>query len=164
MAALLMALAAAPAAADVSGAACVVSGDTMVIDGKRRHGRCMGGTAVGLVGIDAPEIDQICGHSSGRQVFCGRAAAAFLLKRVLQRVVTCTGNTKGHDGQLLATCYAGGRDLNALMVGEGWALADRAFSDTYVADEEAAKAARKGLWDLTFVPPWEWRKSHPAGR
>jgi len=161
--ALLMALPIGPAVADASGPACVVSGDTLAINGRRSYGRCVGGTPVGLVGIDAPELGQLCGHPSGRQVLCGRAAAAFLLNHVLKQIVTCTGNTRGHDGQLLATCRVGGRDLNALMVAEGWALADRRFTDAYVADEEKAKAAHKGLWGLTFVPPWEWRKSHPSG-
>ena len=43
-----------PAHADVSGPACVTDVDTLVVNGKRRHTGCVGGTRVRLFGIDAP--------------------------------------------------------------------------------------------------------------
>ncbi len=39
----LVALVAFPAHADVSGPACVTDGDTLVVNGKRQHTRCVGG-------------------------------------------------------------------------------------------------------------------------
>ncbi len=53
-AAALMTLFAFPAHADVSGPACVTDGDTLVVNGKRQRTRCVGGTRVRLLGIDAP--------------------------------------------------------------------------------------------------------------
>jgi hypothetical protein len=37
------------------------------------------------------------------------------------------------------------------------ALAYRRYSSDYVDEEAAAKAAKRGLWHGTFIPPWEWR-------
>ena len=41
---------------------------------------------------------------------------------------------------------------------QGWALAYRKYSMDYVGDEDAARAAGKGLWRGKFIPPWEWRR------
>ncbi len=45
-----------------------------------------------------------------------------------------------------------------MMVGEGWALAYRDYSEKYVPQENAAREAGKGIWAMQFVPPWKWRK------
>ena len=44
------------------------------------------------------------------------------------------------------------------MVYTGWALADRRYSTRYVATEDDAREAGRGLWRDKFVPPWEWRR------
>ncbi len=128
------------------------------MNGKRQRTRCVGGTRVRLVGIDAPELKQKCRHPSGRDFLCGRAAASFLLEHVRGGTVECRGNSEDRYGRLIAICFAGGKDLNALMVAEGWALAYRNFSEKYVPQENAAKGASKGIWAMKFVPPWEWRR------
>jgi len=61
-------------------------------------------------------------------------------------------------GQFIAFCTIGPCDLAALMVREGWALADRRYANDYVDEEEEARTARRGLWKGEFVPPWEWRR------
>ena len=119
----LVALFAFPAHADVSGPACVTDGDTLVVNGKRQRTRCVGGTRVRLFGIDAPELKQKCRHPNSRDFLCGRAAASFLLEHVRGRAVECKGNSKDRYGRLIAVCFIDGKDLNAMMVGEGWALA-----------------------------------------
>ncbi len=121
-AAALVALVAFPAHADVSGPACVTDGDTLVVNGKRERTRCVGGTHVRLFGIDAPELKQRCKHPSGRDFLCGRAAASFLLEHVRGRTVECRGNSEDRYGRLIAICFIGGKDLNAMMVSGGWAL------------------------------------------
>ncbi len=157
-AAALVALVASPARADVIGPACVTDGDTLVVNGKHQRTRCVGGTRVRLFGIDAPEFRQKCRHPSGVNSLCGRNAASFLLRHVSGRAVECRGNSKDKYGRLIATCFIGGKDLNAMMVGEGWALAYRDYSDKYVTQENTARKARKGIWAMRFVPPWEWRR------
>ncbi len=59
---------------------------------------------------------------------------------------------------MIAVCFIDGEDLNAMMVGEGWALAYRYYSEKYVPQENAARRAGKGIWAMRFVPPWEWRR------
>jgi endonuclease YncB( thermonuclease family) len=46
------------------------------------------------------------------------------------------------------------------MVREGWALAYREYSTDYVPQEQEARAAKRGLWNETFIDPWDWRKLH----
>jgi hypothetical protein len=46
------------------------------------------------------------------------------------------------------------------MVAEGWAIAYRHYSRDYVATENVARAARKGLWNGTFENPRAVRDRH----
>ena len=154
----LVAMLAFPAHADVSGPACVTDGDTLVVNGKRQRTRCVGGTRVRLFGIDAPELKQRCKHPSGRDFLCGKAAASFLLEHIRGRAVECRGNSEDRYGRFVAVCFVDGKDLNAMMVGEGWALAYRDYSEKYVPQENAARGASKGIWAMQFVPPWEGRR------
>lgn len=55
-------------------------------------------------------------------------------------------------------CRAAREELNAWMVCEGWAFAYQQYSRAYVAEEEAARAARRGIWRGEFVAPWDWRR------
>ncbi len=95
----------------------------------------------------------------GGDFLCGRAAASFLLEHVRGRAVECRGNSEDRYGRLIAVCFVGGKDLNAMLVGEGWALAYRDYSEKYVPQENVARKASKGIWAMQFVPPWEWRKA-----
>ena len=49
-------------------------------------------------------------------------------------------------------------NINAKMVGNGWALAYRKYSKDYVSEETLAKSRREGMWRGEFEPPWEWRR------
>jgi endonuclease YncB( thermonuclease family) len=51
-----------------------------------------------------------------------------------------------------------GRDVAALLVEAGWALALPQGSRHYIAYEENARAAQRGVWQGTIEPPWEWRQ------
>jgi hypothetical protein len=59
---------------------------------------------------------------------------------------------------LIAVCYVGSTDLNAWLVRNGWALADRRYSRDYVPEERRAEADEAGIWQGEFVPPWDWRQ------
>ncbi len=144
-----------PARADVSGPACVTSGDTLVIDGKRRFGRCRGGRTVRLFGLIAPEPKQLCPGPKGRAWHCGRASAAALLDWVKGRTVVCKGNSWDRARRLLAVCSVDGRVLNRRLVAEGWALAHPRHSRSYEPAEARARAALRGLWqDPNLNPDW----------
>lgn len=134
-------------AADVSGSARVVDGDTIVV----------GNTRVRLEGIDAPETDQICLDAKGERWTCGVAVRDQLAEHIGNRDVVCAD--KGHDkyGRMLALCSAAGENLNEWMVTEGFALAYTRFSQQYVAQERTAREAKRGMWRGAFIAPWEWR-------
>lgn len=137
---------------DLSGAASVIDGDTIVI----------AGTHVRLAGIDAPEHDQTCRDRAGRAYRCGAAATAALVRLARGGPVDCAVTGADRYGRSLAVCRRGGAELNRAMVAEGWALAYRRYSSAYVADEAAASAGRRGLWAGSFTPPWDFRHAHAA--
>lgn len=143
-----IALLCATAAADVSGTAVIIDGDTIDVGGER----------IRLQGIDAPESRQHC-SVGGNDWSCGKSATLALEHEARGRTVTCKGSERDRYGRVLAVCFAGDTDLNAMMVREGFALAYRRYSKEYVAEEEAARVARKGLWRSSFVEPWKWRRS-----
>ena len=140
--------------ARISGIARVLDGDTLEIGSDR----------VRLWGVDAPEGKQTCLDGSRRWP-CGRRATQALAGRIDGRSVAC--EKRDHDGRVIAVCRHGGRDVNAWLVREGWALAYRRYTRAYVKEESAAKAAKRGLWRGEFVPPWDWRRGrrlNTAGR
>lgn len=131
---------------DVSGLASVIDGDTIGVGGER----------IRLHGIDAPESEQLC-RAGGTSWPCGRQASHALADRLGGSLVVCEERDRDRYGRIVALCRADGHDLGAWLVSRGWALAYRRYSTDYVAVEEAAKAARRGLWRGEFVPPWDWR-------
>ena len=131
----------------IEGPAGVIDGDTLDVAGER----------VRLHGIDAPEKDQTC-TIQGSQWACGIAAWGRLVQLLAGQVVSCDRRDVDQYGRTVGVCQAGGEDINARMVAEGWALAYRAFSLDYVPQEDAARTAGLGLWQGDFVPPWDWRR------
>jgi endonuclease YncB( thermonuclease family) len=136
------------AVADVTGKPRVIDGDTVEIAGER----------IRLHGIDTPEANQSCLDDTGKQWRCGREATLALSAIVRDQAITCKGNERDKYKRLIAVCFAGAKDLNAEMVRQGWALAYRKYSTTYVAKEAYAKAKKLGLWRGQFVAPWDWRR------
>lgn len=143
---LLLSLSAAAGAATV-GTASVIDGDTLDIHGQRFR----------LHGIDAPESAQLC-RADGKDWRCGQQAALALSDKIGRRPVTCEERDRDRYGRIVAVCSAGGEDLNAWMVAQGWALAYRQYATDYVPQEATAQAARAGIWRGQFVAPWEWRR------
>jgi len=144
---ILTLIVAAPAVADVTGPARVIDGDTIVLAGER----------IRFHGIDAPEIKQTC-TAEGTEWACGKVATRALIDAIYGQKVTCKGDKRDRYKRLLAVCYVGNINLNAMMVRNGWALAYRKYSTDYVADEAVAEKARAGLWRGEFDKPWEWRR------
>ena len=132
------------------GQATVIDGDTVEIHGNR----------IRMAGIDAPESRQVCTGADGEEYRCGKVAAFALADRIGRAVVTCEGGERDRYKRLLAVCSAGGADLNAWLVEEGLAVAYRRYSKVYVAQEDAARLAKRGLWAGDFQMPWVWRKNH----
>lgn len=119
----------------------------------------VGGDRIRLLGLDAPELDQICWDAAGAEWRCGRAAADKLSELVRAGQVECQPEGTDRYGRTLARCAVAGNDLGARMVRAGLALA----TDAYGADEAAAKRVKTGLWQGRFVDPKTWRDEGPSG-
>ena len=116
-----------------------------------------GDIEVRLHGIDAPELHQDCVAGDGRSYPCGREARSALARLVAGQDLTCTVTETDRYGRDVATCRAGDVDINAAMVRSGWAVAYRRHGTAYLAEERAAKAAGRGLWQGPFEEPEAWR-------
>ncbi|MBK1669635.1 hypothetical protein CKO28_16475 [Rhodovibrio sodomensis] len=152
VAALVLALPLAAEAQTVTGRASVTDGDTLEIRD----------VDIRLHGIDAPESSQTC-LAGGQRWPCGRRSANALAAKIGRGTVRCEGRERDRYGRLIAVCYAGGTDLNAWLVRNGWALAYRRYSRDYVPEERKAEAEGAGVWRGRFVPPWDWRRGKRLG-
>jgi len=134
-------------APNISGRSHIVDGDTIAI----------GETHIRLDGIDAPETDQVCLDATGKRWTCGITARDELTKHVGEREVSCI--VRGHDryGRTIGACSVNGEDLNGWMVRQGLALAYVHYSREYVAQEDEARTAQRGMWQGAFIAPWDWR-------
>lgn len=115
-----------------------------------------------LLGIDAPELEQICRNpADNTTVACGRQAYAMLSSLLRYGGVGCTSHGTDRYGRTLARCLNGRpEELNRAMVLSGWALAAEG-DPTYATEEAQAAAARRGLHALQFERPAAWRRAHP---
>jgi len=138
-------------AADITGRAYVVDGDTLRI----------AGTEIRLEGIDAPEIGQMCADAPGRTFDCGRMVRRRLWDMVRGLPVTCAPAGADRYGRTLAHCEVNGLEINEALVDAGLARAFVRYSAEYVAPEAEAIAAKRGLWAGQWGAPWDWRKLHP---
>jgi endonuclease YncB( thermonuclease family) len=134
-------------AAELKGPASVVDGNSLEI----------GGVVVRLQYIDAPDEDQTC-ERGGAAWRCGQQASWALAEKIERHWVECDTGGSAAD-RPVGVCFMGERheiDLGAWMVEQGWALSDRTGT-AYVALEQQAQAAGRGLWSGKFDPPWAWR-------
>lgn len=139
-----------PTRPQVAGAPRVIDGDTLDLDGRR----------IRLYGIDAPEARQTC-RRDGRNWHCGEEAGRALSIAIGNRQMTCEERDTDRYGRIVAICFAGGENMNAWMVRNGWAVAYRQYGGAiYDAEEDAAKSARRGIWSGPFMMPWDWRQQN----
>jgi micrococcal nuclease len=109
-------------------------------------------------GIDAPELCQ-----DG-----GAASKAALAAKVLHHTVQLTTNQRRDDyGRLLARVSLGtdakAEDVGAWMVqqGQAWSYRYRRSLGPYADQEQAAQAAKRGLWAMPApMEPRVFRKQH----
>jgi endonuclease YncB( thermonuclease family) len=136
------------------GPAKIIDGDTIVVAGE----------LVRLHGIDAPELEQTFWWR-GEHVACGTMALAALEALTAGVKLRCEAVERDRHGRLVAKVFSpNGVDIGRRLVSAGWALAYRQYSMDYVAAENEARKARRGMWRGTFVKPWEWRASSPPRR
>ena len=124
----------------------VIDGDTIKVQ------LSAGPTLVRLANIDAPESIQ-----SG-----GGAAIHALHARIVGQDVSLQVVERDRDQRMVAVVFLGDENVNAWMVKQGHAWADRgsALAQDYCVWEKAARSLRRGLWaDKHSVAPWDWRVS-----
>nr|WP_245582479.1 thermonuclease family protein [Neorhizobium lilium] len=131
---------------DMRGPFHVIDGDTLSAGGERLR----------LLGIDAPELHQICKDAEGRDWRCGSAARMGLIRLVEAGDVECRGRARDRYHRLLVECRRGADSINGRMVREGLAVA----SGGYEHEEAEAQQARQGLWAGEFERPRQWRDEH----
>ena len=132
-----------------------IAGDFHVVDGDTIKSAS---ETYRLEGIDAPEAGQSCASASGETWRCGDDATMKMVALVAGKDVHCETNGKDDYGRWLATCETGGASINGAMVREGLAWAFRKYSMTYVAIEDEARRARRGVWQAETETPWAYRE------
>lgn len=125
----------AQAGTEIVGKARVIDGDTLEV----------GGQAVRLYGIDAPDTAQAC-MSGGRSWPCGENAAFALAYATAEHWLRCEARGQDAARPIVAVCYTGPYDVGARLVREGWARADPAAAPAYADAEAQAKRAGAGIW------------------
>src|SRR5690606_32797163 len=116
-----------------TGAARAADGDSLWVGTDR----------VRLLGLDAPELDQVCWRPDGSAWPCGRAARDEMSRLLAAGGIDCRPEGTDRFGRTLARCAVGGEDLGAAIVMAGLAIA----TDAYGREERAAREARRGIWD-----------------
>jgi endonuclease YncB( thermonuclease family) len=128
----------------------VSDGDTItILDAQKAQHK------IRLAEIDAPESHQAFGEKSKQA----------LSALVFNREVTVVVATKDRYGRDVGRVYVNEQDVNAEQVRAGMAwIYTRYASDAALAPlEQAARAARLGLWaDASPIPPWEFRHNPQA--
>jgi Staphylococcal nuclease homologue len=103
------------------------------------------------------ELAQTCGGGPAALRHCGTYVADALAERIAGREVRCTVAGVDQYDRLISICDVAGEDLSGWLVSKGLALAYRRFSDRFVPQEDAARAAARGFWQTSFEPPWQYR-------
>lgn len=106
-----------------------------------------------LAGIDAPGPAETCPSRLGGTWPCGMRARTALRGLVRRHAITCDGMQDTPAGVVLATCRKQGTDLAAWMVAQGWARPGEGAGEDLLASAEAAREARRGIWQLDGPAP-----------
>jgi len=134
----------------------IVAGEARALDG---DSLVIGGRAMRLKGLDAPEARQTC-TIAGREVPCGREATLALRRWLARGTVVCTGGERDRYERLLVTCRVNGQDIGADLVRNGHAL----DYGGYAADEREAALHFRGVWAGAFEGPDVYRRRMGNGR
>lgn len=131
----------------VKGKAVAVEGDLLAVEG----------TAIRLMGIDAPDPGQKCKNRYGHELDCFKVATAVLAAMIKDEEVVCVVAEKDRTGEKKGECRVRGVDLGAAMVSRGWAFQYAALSAAYQQGEAFAQSKKMGLWAGQVEKPWQWR-------
>ncbi|MEZ5945514.1 MAG: thermonuclease family protein [Hyphomonas sp.] len=119
---------------------------------------------VRLLGIDTVEPNQPC-EGASQTVDCHGMTMQFVSGLFESPSLVCQlhmgkeGLPLMDDGRYISTCFVGGKELNRMLVEEGFAVAyDPKTSEVYTKAEAVARAKHKGLHKYKFEDPIEYRR------
>jgi len=143
-----------PAAPTIVGRASVIDGDTLEIHDRR----------IRLWGVDAPEARQSCDGADGAAYACGRLSANRLDQHLRDKTVSCFEEDTDRYGRMVARCEiegdTGPEDVGGWLVRQGYAVRYARYAGhAYIAEEDAARQARAGVWAGAFTMPEDWRRA-----
>ena len=122
----------------------VTDGDTIKILTSERQQ-----IKVRLYGIDAPEKKQPY----------GTAAKLYLADLIAGKTVQIEKRGKDRYKRVLGIAYLDGKDVNEILVLNGYAWAFTKYSKIYESQERQARSKGLGLWrDKNPIKPEIWRK------
>jgi endonuclease YncB( thermonuclease family) len=124
----------------------------------------VGSQKLRLAGIDAPEYRQDCKDAAGQLWPCGRTARAALEKLLTEPELACEAEAHDRYARSLATCRTTNTpDIAAVQVRDGMAVSDE-FNGmrSYGDEEDAARTAKRGIWQGEFEHPADYRASKTA--
>jgi len=124
----------------------VLDGDTIVIAERQ----------LDLLGIDAPELEQLC-YLQAEPWPCGQEARAALAGFLRGQEVDCHEILIDSEGDLTGRCSIVGLDAGAELVTRGLAVLDPAYRGYYLRNFREARYNSAGMMGGRFVVPWEWR-------
>ncbi|MGK7937270.1 MAG: thermonuclease family protein [Xenococcaceae cyanobacterium] len=134
----------------IKGEAHVIKGNIIEIDRQQ----------IKLYGIDAPELEQIC-YVNDRPWQCGLTVKQKLVEKIEGKSLTCLTREQKNDNVPIAECFLGRQNLNGWLVEEGWAIADRQNSRSFISHEILAQRDHKGIYQSEFLKPSLWREINP---
>ena len=141
------------------------AGNAVVRDGDTIQ---LGDVPYRLVGIDAPELDQMCIDDRADPWTCGVDARDQLTKLIGGRPVRCDdlGLDQNSRKRHLGVCTVQGEavSLNQQLVRQGYAMDfEPSAKGRFLDDEAKAREARLGLWKGCFVAPDDFRHGRKHG-
>ncbi|HEY4252983.1 MAG TPA: thermonuclease family protein [Roseomonas sp.] len=124
--------------------------DVRIVDGETLR---LGDRILRLSGLAAPQRGQACRDARGGGFDCGDAAADALARLIGGHDLTC--RMQGHDsfGRGLGVCTAAETELNAALVGNGWAMASGRDRPDLRPQQAEARRMVRGLWAAAAAPP-----------
>jgi len=136
-----------------SGSAYIVDGDTIRVGGK----------AIRLHGLDAPEIDQMAQGIDGKWHDQGEFMKGELTRLIDGCPVQVEVISRDKYRRTVGIVTCDGTDVNSWLVENGHAIS--AYGEKYRHAERRARRAGAGIWgDRVSFHPGEWRKKSTNAR
>lgn len=123
----------------IVGAPAVVSANSFLLNGRE----------VVLWGIAVPDARVPC-LTGTVNWYCGEQTLVALRRALGRYEVACFDKGTDRAGRMVGKCIVGLLDVGAILVRDGWAVADDDVTGAYRAEESDAKFKKKGIWTGTF--------------